>query len=1333
MHTLQLKCRRKWTNACRGAYFSLVWLLLGLPGFANGATFYVAQNSANPTPPYAGWSTAATNIQDAINAAGNGDQVLVTNGTYAYGGLAMAGTLTNRVALNKPLTVQSVNGPWVTYILGAGATNGTKAVRCAWLTNGATLTGFTLTAGATALTGAPNNAGGGVWCAATNAFVANCVIVSNTAFSYGGGAYQGDLANCWIANNIGTEQGVGAAYANLTSCTVVSNAGFGVYNANCTNCIIYYSGSSDHSGSGNLVYCCTTSPTGGPGNISAAPQMFADGVHLLASSPCIGAGNGNYLVTGTDLFGQAWSVIRPPSIGCSEWSPAPVVTAPQLQLLGNPTGFALKNVAVTGQTPLYYSWQQNGVRLADNGHFTGSQTTNLTAVGVVGSDAGSYQLVVSNTAGVVTSSVANLVIHFVSAGGANPVLPYTSWATAATNIQDAVNVAAAGEVVLVTNGLYATGGISMDGVITNCVSVNKAMLVQSVNGPATTIIQGAWDPTSTNGPGAVRCAWLTTNAILAGFTLQGGATRGVNGSVYTAQYGGAVFGLTTNALVYNCALITNYASVYGGGAYKVTLSDCTIIGNHAVGSGIPGTGFGGQGAGGGAELCNLQNCVISSNYADQDSGGGAQNCNATNCVFIQNSSYLNGGAAAGGRLVNCTVSKNTSSGYSTGYGAAVNSATLINSLVYGNFSRTSYPNTNYNSCTLSYCDADPLPTGTGNMDVNPQLLADGIHLAATSPVIGQGNAAVVSGADIDGQPWNNPPSMGCDEWQPAPVIALQPALQINNPWEGLTLGTLVAGQAPIAYVWSLNGSPLQDDGHYSNSGTANLTVNHFGPTDAGTYQVVVSNSFGVVTSQVATVVIHAVNAAGTSPSAPYTTWATAATSIQDAINVAVAGDIVLVTNGLYATGGAVEAGNLTNRVALTLPITVISVNGFATTTIQGAWDPAATNGPGAVRCAWIGDGAQLIGFTLESGATRATGDLYPGGVLESGGGVFCHSLTGTVANCLLTNNCAVYGGGINSGTLNNSLVEFNQAYGSGAGAYYANLNNCTVLQNIVNTASHNAVNGAGTYYGVVTNCIVLANYDNAPFPSGALLDNFYPPYPTAQYAYTCAAPSQGQSSLLGAGNLNVSPSFLDGYHLAVNSPCRGKGIALFANGYDLEGQPWANPPSMGCSEVVISNLVGPLSVNLQAYQTNVLVNRGAIYGLTYTGHAANTSVSFGDGHALTNTALSVVHLYTNAGTYTVTYTVYNNDNPAGVSTNAQITVQPLPAPQFQSVAVLTNGFQLQFPGTAGLQYTIQYTTNLAPPVTWQTLTTVYYSSGAMQIITDPTAATGSRFYRVLAQ
>ena len=177
-------------------WLSLATMITVLP--VSAGTLHVWQDSPNPSPPYTNWLMAARSIQEAINTDVAGDTVLVTNGVYATGGRAVSGSLTNRVAIDKAITVKSVGGPAVTVIVGTAASGGGSgdgAIRGAYVGTNAVLSGFTLTNGHTR-TVYGENFGGGAWCE-DSGVVTNCVLTGNSASAYGGGAKGGTLKAEW--------------------------------------------------------------------------------------------------------------------------------------------------------------------------------------------------------------------------------------------------------------------------------------------------------------------------------------------------------------------------------------------------------------------------------------------------------------------------------------------------------------------------------------------------------------------------------------------------------------------------------------------------------------------------------------------------------------------------------------------------------------------------------------------------------------------------------------------------------------------------------------------------------------------------------------------------------------------------------------------------------------------------------------------------------------------------------------------------------------------------------------------------------------------------------
>lgn len=279
---------------------------------AYGIERYVCVSNATPVAPYTNWTTAATTIQAAVDAATDGDTLWVTNGVYAP------------ITCYKAIAIRSVNGARDTIIDGGG----TQC--CAgFLATNRVIEGFTLRNGNAV-------SGGAASCGTFNKCIMTGNVSTGTGGFDGGGAVIGcTLNNCLITGNSAATRGGGAAHSTLVNCTVTGNSigtayGGGVCGGWATNCIIYGNfrdGLVNNWGAwaiiippstpavekAGMAYCCTTPrpETGqgaivGPGNIYIDPLFVGtNDFRLQPGSRCINLGTNLLgMSVGADLAGN---------------------------------------------------------------------------------------------------------------------------------------------------------------------------------------------------------------------------------------------------------------------------------------------------------------------------------------------------------------------------------------------------------------------------------------------------------------------------------------------------------------------------------------------------------------------------------------------------------------------------------------------------------------------------------------------------------------------------------------------------------------------------------------------------------------------------------------------------------------------------------------------------------------------------------------------------------------------------------------------------------------------------------------------------------------------
>ncbi len=242
--------------------------------------------------------------------------------------------------------------------------------------------------------------------------------------------------------------------------------------------------------------------------------------------------------------------------------------------------------------------------------------------------------------------------------------PYASWASAATNIQTAINAAAAEGYshVLVATGVYRLAGP---------LSLNQPLTVRSDNA-------GVSDRANTviNGQALGRCLVMNhAEAIFAGFTITSGKVTGVN------THGGGVqltAGTLTNCVVTGCSSSRRAGGIYADGASRI--ADCLVAGNT--------TGTNGAGIYALDNVIITRSVISNNHFSGVGSGSGvylAMSSAGTSAMHdcrlvnhsAENALYLYKGAPV---ISNCMIAANTDRGLYIYGGAGL----VVDCVVSGN-------------------------------------------------------------------------------------------------------------------------------------------------------------------------------------------------------------------------------------------------------------------------------------------------------------------------------------------------------------------------------------------------------------------------------------------------------------------------------------------------------------------------------------------------------------------------------------------------------------------------------------------------------------------------
>lgn len=289
-----------------------VMLLAGLTPMRRvqaAGTIYVKASSACTVGCGGSWANAYPKLQDALGAAGSGDQIWVARGVYypdegsgqtdnsrsstfalkngvaLYGGFAgTEGSLGQRnVAANPTVLSGDIDkndaadaAGVVTRTANIVGSNAYHVVCANGVNSSAVLDGFTITAGR-ASGASPNNVGGGLYNTSSSPTLINMVFSGNLAASQGGGVYNSD-----------SNPTLNAVLFSANAITVDGGSGGGMYNTGSSptlSVVTFYANTAYHGG--GMFNDNSSNATLSNATFSANTAIYGGGMYNHHSNPVL--------------------------------------------------------------------------------------------------------------------------------------------------------------------------------------------------------------------------------------------------------------------------------------------------------------------------------------------------------------------------------------------------------------------------------------------------------------------------------------------------------------------------------------------------------------------------------------------------------------------------------------------------------------------------------------------------------------------------------------------------------------------------------------------------------------------------------------------------------------------------------------------------------------------------------------------------------------------------------------------------------------------------------------------------------------------------------------